>query len=110
MKNQSSKCTRTYTLLGLGSLLIPATIFGLWIYVFNMGSNQADRLELFHAYFPDFLHGQYNVLFLSLAGCVLAIVFSGKNLKSHQKKSKNLNLSILLFSSTLLLLNLFQMM
>jgi len=35
MRNQSSKCTRTYTLLGLGSLLIPATIldygFMFWI-------------------------------------------------------------------------------
>lgn len=97
------------TFSGLVCVSIPILIQGLWIHAFNSGINQAERLITFNKSLPDFLHGRYSVNYLSIAFCILAIIISSINIKSSGIIWKA-NMIILVFSSLLLLLNLFQMM
>jgi hypothetical protein len=97
------------TVVGLLCLTVPVSILGLWIHAFNSGDSQADSVAIFNSYFPDFLNGEYTVTYLSIVFCVLAIIVSIINLKSSGKIWK-MNMIILVFSSLLLFLNLFQMM
>ena len=53
------------TFVGLLCLSIPLSIQILWIHVFNLGTNQAERDEIFHSYFPAFLHGKFSLIYLS---------------------------------------------
>jgi len=97
------------TFLGLVCLSIPISILGLWIYVTNSVINQDEMVTTFNSFIPDFLQGRYTINYLSIAFCILAIIISTINLKSSGKIWKA-NMIILVFSSLLLLLNLFQMM
>ena len=99
-----------FTLLGFICLLIPLTIYGLWMSAFGLGTNQSERVTIFNEYFPDFLHGRWGTTLLSITFCILAIVFSSISLKLSGNFWKFLNITILLFSTLLLLLNLFSMM
>ena len=98
------------TIVSLICLLIPLTIFGLWVYVFDLGSTQVERVAIFKDYFPGFLKGRWDTTYLGIVFCVLAIVFSGLSLRLSSKFWKALNILILLISSLILLLNLFSMM
>jgi len=98
------------TFLGVLFISIPILIQGLWIYVFNLADNQSDRVLTLHSYFPEFLQGRYVTTYLSLAFCLLAIILSGISLKLSGKLWKSFNIIILIISSLLLLLNLFQLM
>ncbi len=97
------------TFFGLVCVSIPISIQGLWIYAANSGSNQVESVTTFNSFFPDFLHGEYAINYLSIAFCILAIIISTINLKSSGLIWKA-NMIILVLSSLLLLLNLFQMM
>jgi hypothetical protein len=97
------------TFIGLLCLFIPVLILGLWIHAFNLGDSQANSVAIFNNYFPDFLQGRYATAYLSIVLCILAIIISSINLKSSGKIWK-VNIIILVFSSLLLFLNLFQMM
>jgi len=98
------------TLLSLICLLIPFSIYALWIYVFNLGTSQAERVAVFKSYFPDFLNGRWSTTLLSMGFLIAAIIFSSNNLKLTNKNWKILNIIILVISSLLLFLNLFSMM
>jgi len=97
------------TFMGLLCLFIPLSIMGLWIHAFNLGDSQANSVAIFNSYFPEFLHGRYATSYLCIVFCLLAIIISSINLKSSGKIWK-VNMIILVFSSLLLFLNLFQMM
>ena len=53
MKNQTK--WKISTLISLICLIIPFSIYSLWIYVYNLGTTQAERVSIFKDYFPDFL-------------------------------------------------------
>jgi hypothetical protein len=97
------------TFAGLLCLSIPVLIEGLWIHAFNLGDSQDNSIAIFNSYLPDFLHGRYAASYLSIVFCILAIFISIINLKSSGKIWKT-NMIILVSSSLLLFLNLFQMM
>jgi len=97
------------TFMGLLCLFIPLSIMGLWIHAFNLGDSHANSVAIFNSYFPEFLHGRYATSYLCIVFCLLAIIISSINLKSSGKIWK-VNMIILVFSSLLLFLNLFQMM
>jgi hypothetical protein len=97
------------TFMGLLCLSIPLTIMGLWIHAFNLGDSQANSVAIFNSYFPDFLHGRYATAYLSIVFCILVIIITSINLRSSGKIWK-VNKIILVLSSLLLFLNLFQMM
>lgn len=98
------------TFLGVLFISFPILIQGLWIYVFNLADNQSDRVAILNNYFPEFLHGRYVTTYLGLAFCFSAIILSSISLKLSGKLWKTLNIIILIISSLLLLLNLFQLM
>lgn len=110
MKTSNPRLLKILTFLGLICLSIPLSIQVLWIYVFNLGNNQAERVEIFHSYFPDFLLGRFDITYLSIACCISTIIFSSISLKLSGGFWKSLNIIILIFSVLLLLLNLFSMM
>jgi len=62
-------------------LLIPLTIYVLWIYAFNFVTTQVERITIFKDYFPDFLNDRWDTTFISIAFCVVAILLSTVNLK-----------------------------
>ena len=97
------------TFLGFVCVSIATTIQGLWIYSANSGSSQVESVTTFNSFFPDFLQAGYTLNYISIAFCILAIFISIGNLKSAGIILK-MNMIILIFSSLLLLLNLFQMM
>jgi hypothetical protein len=96
--------------VGILSLSVPLSIFGLWIYVSGSEDTQLKRVASFNTYFPDFLQGRYDTAYLSLAFCVLAIFLSISSLGLSGKLWKAVNIITLIFSIILLMLNLFQMM
>ena len=110
MKNLNQTQLKILTLVSLIFLLIPFSIFALWIYVFELGTTQAESVAIFKDYFPDFLNGRWSITFLSIAFCITAIIFTSFGLKLSEKLWKSLNIIILVLSSLLLLLNLFSMM
>jgi len=98
------------TFIGLICMLIPLSIYGLWINAFNMGTSQVERVSVFNGYLPDYLQGSGDVTYLSMIFCVLAIILSSICLKILGKPLRVLNIIILIFASLLLLLNLFSIM
>ena len=110
MKSSNETQLKAFTLLGLICCLIPLSIYSLWIYVFDLGTTQAERVSIFKDYFPDLLEGRWSTTLLSIAFCSLAIIFSGMSMKLSEKPWKVINSVILILSGLLLLLNLFSMM
>jgi len=100
---------KIFTFIGFICFSISLSILGLWIHSFNIGKNQGDPVEIFRSYFPAFLQRGYNTSYLSLFLCILAIIFTSLGLKSNDILWK-VNMIILVLSSLLLLLNLFQLM
>ena len=110
MKKTDQTQSKILTLISSICLLTPIFIYCLWIYVFNLVNSQIERVVIFNDYFPDFLHGRFSITLVSLFFCVTAIILSSRNLKVLKKKWKLVNILILLFSSSLLALNLFTIM
>ncbi len=100
---------KIFTFIGFICFSISLSILGLWIHASSSVKNQGEAVELFKSYFPDFLQGGYNTSYFSLILCTLAILFSSLGLKSRGFLWK-VNMIILVLSSLLLLLNLFQLM
>jgi hypothetical protein len=103
-----ARLLKTFTFVSLFCLSIPLSIFGLWNHAISLGSTQADQVAIFHNYFPSYL--REHTTFLSICFCVLAIILSSFSMKLPGKLWQGLNIIILLFSSLLLLLNLFWLM
>jgi len=110
MKKSNQFLLKTLTFVRLIFLSIPLLIYGLWIQAFNLGKTQPERVSIFNNNFPDFLQGRWDITYLSIAFCILAIILSSICLRLPVKLWKVLNTIILIFSSLLLLLNLFSMM
>lgn len=98
------------TLVSLVCIIIPIIIYGLWIYVFNLGTNQYERVALFNDFFPEFLNGRWDTTYLGIAFCVFAIILSSISMKLPNMFWKVLNVLILVISCLLLFLNVFSMM
>ena len=110
MRNSNQSLLKTLTLLGLASLSIPLSIYGLWLYAVDLGATHAGRVAIFKDYFTEFLNGRWDTTYLSIAFCIAAIIFSLIGMKLTGKLWKVLNIIILVLSSLLLLLNIFSMM
>lgn len=109
-KALSPRLIKIFASVGLLSLSVPLSIFGLWIYVSGSEDTQLESVARFNTYFPDFLQGRYSTAYLSVGFCVLAIFLSISSLGLSGKLWKVLNMTTLIFSILLLMLNLFQMM
>lgn len=108
MKNQAK--WKILTLISLTCLIIPFSIYSLWLYVYNLGTTQAERVSVFKDYFPDFLDGRWSTTIISLIFSISAVILSSINLKYLRGLWKLINILIIILSSILLFLNLFSMM
>ncbi len=106
----SPRHLKTMSVAGIIFMLIPVSIFAIWIYSANKGSTQADSVAIFNSYFPSFLQGRFDTTILSIGFCITAIFFSIRGLKLEGKLWYTINLIIIIISSLLLFLNLFSMM
>ncbi|MCF6170605.1 MAG: hypothetical protein L3J31_00605 [Bacteroidales bacterium] len=102
--------SRKLSIAGLLCMFVPLSLFGLWIFAAEQGSNHAESLEVYRSLLPSFLHGRLASVFVSLAFGALAIVFSSMGLKLQGIGWKILNIPVLVLGVLLVLLNLFTMM
>jgi hypothetical protein len=110
MKTLNKISYKTSTLISLICLLIPVSIYILWIYAAGLGTTQTERVIIFKSYFPDFLSGRWSTTILSIFFCIVAIIISSNSLKLSKNFWKATSTTILIISSLLLFLNLFSMM
>ena len=110
MNNRTQIKWKIFTLISLICLIIPFSIYSLWIYVFKLGTTQAERVSIFKDYFPDFLDGRWSTTIISIIFSISAVILSNVNLKYLKGIWKFINIVILILSSLLLILNLFSMM
>lgn len=108
MKNQTK--WKISTLISSICLMISFSVYILWIYVYNLGTTQAERVSIFKDYFPDFLDGRWSTTIISIIFSISAVILSNVNLKYLKGIWKFINIVILILSSLLLILNLFSMM
>lgn len=74
------------------------------------GTTQTMRVAIFEDYFPNFPNGRWGTIYFGIVFCISAIILSSISLKLSGIFWKSLNIIILLFSSLLLLLNLWSIM
>lgn len=110
MKGGNQSKSKLFILISIICLLIPFSIYGLWIYVFGLATTEAERVAIFNSWFPNFLSGRWSINFISITFCVAAIIFSSISLTLSQIYWKLVILFILILSTILLGLNLFSMM
>lgn len=91
-------------------LSVPLIILELWIYAFNSGDSQPNRVEIFNYFFPQFLHGRYSIAYLSLALSIVAIYISVIAISIKEIAWKVLKILLLVTGIIKVLLNIFQMM
>ena len=75
MKNLNRAWLKVFTIFSFLCLLVPVVIYVLWIYAFELGATQAERVMIFKDFSPNFLNGRWDITLLSIAFCVLAIIF-----------------------------------
>lgn len=109
-KSLTQRQLKIFSFVSLICFLIPLSIFGLWIYAADLGTTQAESVEIFHSYFPRFLQGRYDTAYLSIIFCIASIIFASISLKLSEILWKSMNIIVLILSSLLLLLNLFGLM
>ncbi len=100
------------TLLSILFLIVPIIILGLWIYVFENNPNaaQTDKVKIYHAYLPGFLHTNFNLSLVVLISSVIAIVFAAKSMTQTSSILKAINIITIIVGSLIMLLQLFSMM
>jgi len=108
--NLTPRLLKLLTFLGVLCISIPSLKQGLWIYVSSIADNQSDAVAMLRNYYPECLNAPYVTLYISLAFCLLTIIFSSISLKLSGKLWKTINAIVLIFGSLLFLLNLFQLM
>lgn len=108
MINDNQIKLKILTLLSFVCFSIPFTIYGIWIFSFNLGTTQAEKASIFKAHFPDFLDGRWTLTILSVIFSLTAIVISS-SIRQLKKTWKSANFLIIIISSILLFLNLFSM-
>lgn len=92
------------TLLSAACFLVATAIVGLWIYAFQTGDDQQERVQIYLSYFPPFL-GLWGITAVQVLLSGAAIVISSICLKLPHPGWKLLNVAIIAFSSLVVLLN-----
>jgi hypothetical protein len=91
-------------------ILIPILMWALWNYCFNAQSNQADRVKMYHSYFPELLHGRYTISLVCLLLSVLGIILSSIHYHRRTSLLKFVNTVVLTAGILMTLLFLFSLM
>ncbi|MBK8558349.1 MAG: hypothetical protein IPL65_22635 [Lewinellaceae bacterium] len=98
------------TAAGILCVLIPASLFVIWVSISNSGLSHEESSALFDRWLPAFLRPRFRVNYLSLALALGGVVFSILGLKLNTVAWRLLNMTVLVASILLLSINLFSMM
>ena len=101
---------RLFTGISFLLILIPILFWVLWIHCFNSQGNQADRVKMYHSYFPEFLNGRYTISFISLLLCILGIILSLSFFHRRTFLLKFTNILVLVAGILMMTLSLFSLM
>jgi len=97
------------SLIAFTCMSVSLYVMGLWIFVFDMAPTQAERVAIYHSYFPEFFHSRWALTLFGIALCGMAITLSIINLMLTGLW-RILNLLILIISGLMLSLHVFSMM
>ncbi|MBL7811569.1 MAG: hypothetical protein JNL57_05050 [Bacteroidetes bacterium] len=95
---------------GLVCLAFPSLTFILWQYASGVGKNQAQRVQIYHSFFPEFLNEPFVVTLVSLGFCALGVLLSAISLFVPGITWKVLNIVNIAILGLLTLLYLFWLM
>jgi hypothetical protein len=100
------------SIAGLILLLVPISIWALWIGIFssNPSASQPDKLKLFLSYFPTFLRRSSSVGLIVLASTAGSILLTALGRKSATRIVKIVGICVIIVASLVLLLQLFSML
>ena len=114
MKNatHSDQSSNSLSIIGVTLLLIPISIWVLWISISssNPSSSQAEKVEIYLSYFPQFLRSSSSISLVVLALSASAIVFAILGRKSANKGFKIGGIFVIIIASLVLLLQMFSML
>jgi hypothetical protein len=104
--------SNTLAIAGLTCLLVPASIWGLWIVVFSLqpARDQAGKVEVFLSFFPPFLRSVAMASDIVLIGAACAIVLSAIGRRRADSLFRPLSVFAIIAGVVLILLQLFTMM
>ncbi len=95
---------------GIVFLFVPLSINILWIYSSNLGTTHEESVTIFKRFFPKFLQGGFVITYLSLAFCIIGVVFAIICLKLRGKLWITMNILVLVVCSLMLLSNLWSLL
>lgn len=97
--------------IGFMFFLIPLSFQIIWIWIFCLYDNQAERVEKFKIILPAFFyHEPRHATWLFIAFCLLAIILLVISLKQRNKPLRILSIVTLVLASLMMLLLLFSLM
>ena len=105
----ASRKTSVYPILSLVSLAIPLALQVLWIYVFNTYASPSERLTHFLGLMPGFLKDPSDITKLSMALCVLSMIFAYK-IPTVSGTWRGVQLLIFVVAGGIFLLNLWSLL
>ena len=110
--NDKYKKKVSITLLSILFLIVPIIIWGLWIYVFenNPGASQTDKVKIYEAYWPGFLHSYFYVSLVVLISSIVAIVLATIRMTQTSAIHKAINILTTIVGILIILLQLFSLL
>ena len=85
-------------------------ILGIWINVFSRDITQAQKVEEFTGYFPSFINDHKIITFISMACCIIAIIFAAKSFKQKLLSLRIAMWFIVMIASLIFFLDIFQLL
>lgn len=85
-------------------------MFALWIYFFDLGEEQSERIEIYNSYLPNFMGNTTISILVSILFGAAAIVLSNVSLKYSNRIFSAVNILILIVASFVFTLNVWSMM
>ena len=91
--------------------ILPALyIHAIWINVSGHDITQAQKVEEFTGYFPSFIGDAKIITYLSMASCILAIIFAAKSFKQPLLSLRIAMWLIVMIASLIFFLDIFQLL
>lgn len=97
-------------ILAIVFILPPLYIVSIWINVFNRDITPAQKLEDFTGYFPSFINDHKIITFISMAFCILSIIFAAKSFKQPLLSLRIAMWLIVMIASLIFFLDIFQLL
>lgn len=101
---------RIISFIGSLHLFVAVSIYGTWLHACNVKDDHMDAVHYFHTFFPEFLQGRYDTIYLGLYSSVIALTASLASLQMRGLGWRILHIVSIVVATFLTLLNLFGLM